>query len=144
MQLRYCPDLYLGICISGISGMKAERFCAGTLFIERTQMREGPPVVYICKSGGQVFHRCPRTVIYPTNQHLRGKRSANGWINGTAKVRLTPTGHLLRPANDHRCAAFTASKRHRRCISSLRCLIRPGNLRDAGGFLVSRAGLQAL
>ena len=32
--------------------MKAnERFTAGSLFIERTRMREGPPVVYICKSG---------------------------------------------------------------------------------------------
>ena len=31
--------------------MKSERFTAGSLFIERTRMREGPPVVYICKSG---------------------------------------------------------------------------------------------
>ena len=31
--------------------MKSERFKAGSLFIERTRMREGPPVVYICKSG---------------------------------------------------------------------------------------------
>ena len=31
--------------------MKSERFTAGSLFIARTRMREGPPVVYICKSG---------------------------------------------------------------------------------------------
>ena len=31
--------------------MKSERFAAGSLFIERTRMREGPPVIYICKSG---------------------------------------------------------------------------------------------
>ena len=34
------------IPISGISGMKAERFTAGSLWIERTRHREGPPVVY--------------------------------------------------------------------------------------------------
>ena len=34
------------ISISEISGMKAERFTAGSLWIERARHREGPPVVY--------------------------------------------------------------------------------------------------
>tara|TARA_Y100000592_G_scaffold62919_1_gene98166 strand:+ start:1876 stop:2121 length:246 start_codon:yes stop_codon:yes gene_type:complete len=31
--------------------MEAERFIAGQLWIERTKQREGPPVVYVCRSG---------------------------------------------------------------------------------------------
>ena len=69
-----------GICISGISGMKSERFCAGSLFIERVRMREGPPVVYICKSGMVAksftdaqkllaFIRWPKST--PTGQRIR-------------------------------------------------------------------------
>ena len=60
--------------------MKAERFCAGSLFIERVQMREGPPVVYICKSGVVAksftdaqellaFIRWPKST--PTGQKIR-------------------------------------------------------------------------
>jgi hypothetical protein len=37
--------------ISGISGMKSERFTAGQLWIERNRRREGPPVVYTVMSG---------------------------------------------------------------------------------------------
>ena len=37
--------------ISGISGMKSERFTAGQLWIERNRRREGPPVVYTVLSG---------------------------------------------------------------------------------------------
>ena len=52
-------DLHAGISgtdtdrtpISGISGMKSERFTAGQLWIERTKHREGPPVVYTVMSG---------------------------------------------------------------------------------------------
>lgn len=36
--------------ISGISGMKSERFTAGQLWIERNRRREGPPIVYTCMS----------------------------------------------------------------------------------------------
>jgi len=31
--------------------MKDQRFIAGQLFIEATKHREGPPLVYVCKSG---------------------------------------------------------------------------------------------
>ena len=37
--------------ISGISGMKSERFTAGQLWIERNRRREGPPVVYTVLCG---------------------------------------------------------------------------------------------
>ena len=37
--------------ISGISGMKSERFTAGQLWIERNRRREGPSVVYTVLSG---------------------------------------------------------------------------------------------
>ena len=37
--------------ISGISGMKSERFTAGQLWIERNRRREGPPVVYTVLRG---------------------------------------------------------------------------------------------
>ena len=38
--------------ISGISGMKSERFVAGgELWIERNRRREGPPVVYTVRAG---------------------------------------------------------------------------------------------
>ena len=60
--------------------MKAERFTAGSLFIERVQMREGPPVVYVCKSGASAmsftdtkkllgFIRWPKST--PTGQLIR-------------------------------------------------------------------------
>jgi len=66
--------------ISRICGMKAERFTAGSLFIERIQMREGPPVVYVCKSGASAmsftdtkkllaFIRWPKST--PTGQLIR-------------------------------------------------------------------------
>ena len=41
----------VGISISGMSGMKSERFTAGQLWIERNRRREGPPVVYTVMSG---------------------------------------------------------------------------------------------
>ena len=41
----------VGISISGMSGMKSERFTAGQLFIERTKHREGPPIVYTVSNG---------------------------------------------------------------------------------------------
>ena len=52
-------DLHAGISgtdtdrtpISGISGMKSERFTAGQLWIERNRRREGPPIVYTVMSG---------------------------------------------------------------------------------------------
>jgi hypothetical protein len=37
--------------ISGISGMKSERFVAGQLWIERKRNREGPPISYIVMKG---------------------------------------------------------------------------------------------
>jgi len=37
--------------ISGISGMKSERFVAGQLWIERKKNREGPPISYIVMKG---------------------------------------------------------------------------------------------
>lgn len=57
-----------------------DRFTAGSLFIERIQMREGPPVVYVCKSGASAmsftdtkkllaFIRWPRST--PTGQLIR-------------------------------------------------------------------------
>jgi len=66
--------------ISGISGMKSERFTAGQLWIERTKQREGPPVVYVCMSGNSAmmftdpkallkFVRWPKGT--PTGQALR-------------------------------------------------------------------------
>lgn len=51
LQLGISGTLTARIPISGISGMKTERFTAGQLFIERTKHREGPPVVYCCMSG---------------------------------------------------------------------------------------------
>ena len=43
--------------ISGISGMKSERFTAGQLWIERNRRREGPPVVYtvLCGKSARPF-----------------------------------------------------------------------------------------
>ena len=41
----------VGISISGMSGMKSERFTAGQLWIERNRRREGPPIVYTVMSG---------------------------------------------------------------------------------------------
>lgn len=69
------------IPISGISGMKSERFTAGKgLWIERTRHREGPPIVYtVYKSGSArpfVDHKailrwvkCPKGT--PTGDDLR-------------------------------------------------------------------------
>ena len=37
--------------ISGISGMKSERFVAGQLWIERKKNREGPPISYTVLKG---------------------------------------------------------------------------------------------
>ena len=37
--------------ISGISGMKSERFVAGQLWIERKKNREGPPISYVVMKG---------------------------------------------------------------------------------------------
>ena len=37
--------------ISGISGMKSERFVAGQLWIERQKNREGPPISYTVLKG---------------------------------------------------------------------------------------------
>jgi len=37
--------------ISGISGMKSERFVAGQLWIERKKNREGPPISYTVMKG---------------------------------------------------------------------------------------------
>ncbi len=37
--------------ISGISGMKSERFVAGQLWIERNRRREGPEITYTVLSG---------------------------------------------------------------------------------------------
>lgn len=39
------------IPISGISGMKSERFVAGQLWIERKKNREGPPISYTVLKG---------------------------------------------------------------------------------------------
>jgi len=39
------------ISISGISGMKSERFVAGQLWIERKKNREGPPISYTVMKG---------------------------------------------------------------------------------------------
>ena len=69
-----------GICISGISGMKVQRFCAGSLFIERVRMREGPPVVYICKSG-------------PTAMSFTDTKKLLAFIRWP---KSTPTGQLIR------------------------------------------------
>ena len=41
----------VGISISGMSGMKSERFTAGQLWIERNRRREGPPIVYTVMNG---------------------------------------------------------------------------------------------
>ena len=47
----------VGISISGMSGMKSERFTAGQLWIERNRRREGPPVVYtvLCGNSARPF-----------------------------------------------------------------------------------------
>jgi hypothetical protein len=47
----------VGISISGMSGMKSERFTAGQLWIERNRRREGPPVVYtvLCGDSARPF-----------------------------------------------------------------------------------------
>jgi len=47
----------VGISISGMSGMKSERFTAGQLWIERNRRREGPPVVYtvLCGKSARPF-----------------------------------------------------------------------------------------
>ena len=67
--------------ISGICGMKSERFTAGSeLWIEATKHREGPPLVYVCRSGKSSklftdpsallkFVRWPKST--PTGQALR-------------------------------------------------------------------------
>ena len=66
--------------ISRICGMKSERFTAGQLWIEATKHREGPPLVYVCKSGNTSmlftnpaallkFVRWPKST--PTGQALR-------------------------------------------------------------------------
>ena len=60
--------------------MSSQRFTAGQLWIERTKHREGPPVVYVCRSGKSSmlftdpkallkFVRWPKST--PTGQALR-------------------------------------------------------------------------
>ena len=60
--------------------MKSERFVAGQLWIEATKHREGPPLVYVCRSGKSSklftdpakllkFVRWPKST--PTGQALR-------------------------------------------------------------------------
>ena len=66
--------------ISGISGMKSERFTAGQLWVERTRQREGPPVVYVCMSGRSAM------MFTDTKALLKFVR----WPKGT------PTGQALR------------------------------------------------
>ena len=60
--------------------MKSERFTAGQLWVEATKHREGPPLVYVCRSGKSSmlftdpaallkFVRWPKST--PTGQALR-------------------------------------------------------------------------
>ena len=67
--------------ISGISGMKSERFTGGTeLFIERNRRREGPPIVYTVRVGDKaMLFTDPKRIL----------RFAK-WPKGT------PTGDALR------------------------------------------------
>jgi hypothetical protein len=66
--------------MSRISGMKAERFTAGQLFIERTKHREGPPVVYSVMSGNSA-------------RLFTDHKALLRWIKWPSK---TPTGDALR------------------------------------------------
>jgi hypothetical protein len=66
--------------ISGISGMRSERFTAGQLLVERTRHREGPPVVYSVLSGNTAM------LFTDTKKILRFIK----WPKGT------PTGDALR------------------------------------------------
>ena len=60
--------------------MKAERFTAGQLFIERTKHREGPPVVYSVMSGNSAR-------LFTEHKALLR------WVKWPSK---TPTGDALR------------------------------------------------
>ena len=66
--------------ISGISGMKSERFTAGQLWIERNRRREGPPVVYtvLCGKSARPFTD-PKAILK--------------WVKWP---KSTPTGDALR------------------------------------------------
>ena len=70
---------------SGISGMKSERFTAGQLWIEATKHREGPPLVYVCRSGkSSMLFTEPAALL----KFVRWPKS-------------TPTGQALREWLDH-------------------------------------------
>ncbi len=60
--------------------MKAERFTAGQLFIERTKHREGPPVVYSVMSGNSA-------------RLFTDHKALLRWVKWPSK---TPTGDALR------------------------------------------------
>ena len=68
------------IPISGISGMKAERFVAGQLWIERCRRREGPEITYNVLSGKSSRVFTDHKMIL---RHIK-------WPKGT------PTGDALR------------------------------------------------
>ena len=65
--------------------MKSERFIAGQLFIEATKHREGPPLVYVCKSGkSSMLFTDPAKLLK--------------WVRWP---KSTPTGQALREWLDH-------------------------------------------
>ena len=66
--------------ISGICGMKSERFTAGQLWIERNRRREGPPIVYTVLCG---------TTARPFTDH----KAILKWVKWP---KGTPTGDALR------------------------------------------------
>ena len=83
--------------ISGISGMKSERFTAGQLWIERNRRREGPPVVYtvLCGKSARPFTD-PKAILKwvkwpkgtPTGDALRE------WLASFEKKAETPAPEL--------------------------------------------------
>ncbi len=87
----------VGISISGMSGMKSERFTAGQLWIERNRRREGPPVVYtvLCGNSARPFTD-PKAILKwvkwpkgtPTGDALRE------WLASFDKKPEAPTPEL--------------------------------------------------
>ena len=87
----------VGISISGMSGMKSERFTAGQLWIERNRRREGPPVVYtvLCGNSARPFTE-PKAILKwvkwpkgtPTGDALRE------WLASFDKKPEAPTPEL--------------------------------------------------
>ncbi len=80
LQLGISGTLTERTPISGISGMKSERFVVGQLWIERCRRREGPEIIYNVLSGNSSRLFTDHKMIL---RHVR-------WPKGT------PTGDALR------------------------------------------------